>query len=677
MKQFTIGKRITLGFSTVIAITLAVGAFAIVAMWQSLKGANIMAQDYVPEVDIASRISAAMAEVRVNGRSYQFTGEKTYLEAGRKALDDVKKGVQDAEALANKSAVLVKLKEQVKDAPKLIADYETLLGETEKADLRRDKIQADALAAATAATKELDDLITDQGAKLKQEIADKKDPAALAERQTKLMEFNRVVDVLNAARIANFKSQAQRDAKILAAAVESFAQADQIMVAVQPLVKTAEGIRDFTDGRAALKAYGEALQAQIAVAAEVDAISTRRGAAAKAVETFAVTLQEAAEKGAASVAASSASGLKTASTATVLGVSAAVVIGLVIAFLIVRSIGKVLREISETLAAGADQTASAAAQISSSSQSLAEGASEQAASLEETSASLEEITSMVKRNAEAAAKAKEVAGQTRTAADVGTNDMVEMEAAMNDIRTSSAEVAKIVKDIDEIAFQTNILALNAAVEAARAGEAGMGFAVVADEVRNLAQRSAKSAKETALKIEDAISKSERGVQISGRVAASFTQIAGKTREVDQFVAEIALASSEQAQGIQQVSVAVSQMDKVTQSNAATAEEAASASEELNSQAVSVSQTVAELERLVGGAKAAPAAESHAHAVHAPAKPAARSNLKSPAPAKAHKSSHVKAGEVHRLSPSVATASNGHAPRTASLPLPGEHNFAEF
>jgi methyl-accepting chemotaxis protein len=354
-----------------------------------------------------------------------------------------------------------------------------------------------------------------------------------------------------------------------------------------------------------------------------------------------------------------------------------VVIGLVIAFLIVRSIGKVLREISETLAAGADQTASAAAQISSSSQSLAEGASEQAASLEETSASLEEITSMVKRNAEAAAKAKDLAGQTRTAADTGTNDMVEMEAAMNDIRTSSAEVAKIVKDIDEIAFQTNILALNAAVEAARAGEAGMGFAVVADEVRNLAQRSARSAKETALKIEDAISKSERGVQISGRVAASFTQIAGKTREVDQFVAEIALASSEQAQGIQQVSVAVSQMDKVTQSNAATAEEAASASEELNSQAVSVSQTVAELERLVGGAKGAPAPESHAHTLHAPAKPAARSSLKSPAPAKAHRSSHVKAGEVSRVSPAATAASNGHAPRAASLPLPGEEDFKDF
>ena len=276
---------------------------------------------------------------------------------------------------------------------------------------------------------------------------------------------------------------------------------------------------------------------------------------------------------------------------------------------------------------------------------------------------------MVKRNAEAAAKAKEVAGQTRTAADVGTNDMVEMESAMNDIRTSSAEVAKIVKDIDEIAFQTNILALNAAVETARAGEASMGFAVVADEVRNLAQRSAKSAKETAFKIEDAISKSQRGVEISARVATSFSQIAGKTREVDQFVAEIALASNEQSQGIQQVSIAVSQMDKITQSNAAAAEEAASASEELNSQVGSVGQTVAELEQLVGGAtdagKPAPAEATHRFGSTAGSHSHARKT-----------SPFAGAAPVRPVTPRSSGA-NGHAGQRAGLPLPGEDAFKDF
>ena len=277
-------------------------------------------------------------------------------------------------------------------------------------------------------------------------------------------------------------------------------------------------------------------------------------------------------------------------------------IGVVFAFVIIRGTNRALARVSGTLEDGAHQVVSAAGQVSAASQSLAEGASEQAASLEETSSSLEEITSMVKRNAESATHAKALAGQTRGAADTGTADMAEMKAAMDDIKASSAGVAKIVKVIDEIAFQTNILALNAAVEAARAGEAGMGFAVVADEVRNLAQRSAASAKETAEKIEDAIVKSERGAQISAKVAASFEQIAGKTREVDQLVAEIAASSTEQAQGIEQVGTAVTQMDKITQANAANAEESASAAEELNAQAQTLKDAVTELRLLVDGAR---------------------------------------------------------------------------
>lgn len=241
----------------------------------------------------------------------------------------------------------------------------------------------------------------------------------------------------------------------------------------------------------------------------------------------------------------------------------------------------------------------ASAQVASSSQRLAEGAGEQAASLEQTSAALEELTSMVKRNADAANQAKALASDTRLAAETGTNDMAEMQTAMADIKSSSSEIAKIIKSIDEIAFQTNLLALNAAVEAARAGDAGLGFAVVADEVRSLAQRSAQSAKETSEKIESAISKTERGVQISAKVAANFDQITTKTRAVDQYMADIAAASREQAQGVTQVSTAVSQADKVTQSNAACAEESASAADELNAQAVAMLNAVADLQQVVG------------------------------------------------------------------------------
>lgn len=294
--------------------------------------------------------------------------------------------------------------------------------------------------------------------------------------------------------------------------------------------------------------------------------------------------------------------------ATLLGLSTGLLIGGILlgggfGWWMARSISRALKRATDALSAGAEQTAAAAAQVSAASQSLAEGASEQAASLEETSSSLEEMSSMTKRNAETAAQVKTLGSQARQAGDIGVRDMAEMTTAMEAIKASSDDIGKIIRTIDEIAFQTNILALNAAVEAARAGEAGMGFAVVADEVRSLAQRCAQAAKETAARIEDAVQKSARGTEISGRVAKSLEEIVGKARQVDELSAEVASASQEQSQGIAQVNTAVTLMDKVTQANAASAEESASAAEELNAQAEGLREVVAQMLRLVNGGRA--------------------------------------------------------------------------
>ena len=305
----------------------------------------------------------------------------------------------------------------------------------------------------------------------------------------------------------------------------------------------------------------------------------------------------------------------------------AVGLAVAVSAVIIRRTSRTLLGIARNLEEGAAQVVGAAGQVANSGEILAQGATEQAASCEETSASLEEIGSMTRRNAEGAQSARSFASDTRRNAETGaarTEEMSrameeikragqEMIAAMDGIKASSNDIAKIIRTIDEIAFQTNILALNAAVEAARAGEAGAGFAVVAEEVRALAQRSATAAKETAALIETSVARSAEGVETNNRVFQSLSgitsqtdglrqslrEIVGKAREVDQLVNHIAEASREQHAGISQVGDAMIQMDKVIQNNAASAEESAAAAEELNALAASMNEQVSALLALAG------------------------------------------------------------------------------
>jgi methyl-accepting chemotaxis protein len=307
------------------------------------------------------------------------------------------------------------------------------------------------------------------------------------------------------------------------------------------------------------------------------------------------------------------------------------VLGFVFAYTTGVGLNRVLARIAGSLSDGSAQVASAAGQVSAASQTLAEGAGQQAASLEETSSAMEEMASMSARNSENAQKANDLAKQTREAADQGAVHMQTMSAAMEAIKVSSDDIALIIKTIDEIAFQTNILALNAAIEAARAGEAGMGFAVVADEVRNLAQRSAEAAKETAAKIEGAIGRTSQGVGISLKVVRALNNIVVKVRQVDELVAEVASASREQTQGVSQINAALGQMDKVTQSNAANAEQSAAAAQELNAQAETMKESVAEMFHLVNGKSGATVASLAGATVRARL-PAAAPAAWRPAPA---------------------------------------------
>lgn len=264
-----------------------------------------------------------------------------------------------------------------------------------------------------------------------------------------------------------------------------------------------------------------------------------------------------------------------------------------------RSITRLLGATAQELRSSSLHVTQAATQVAAASRDLASGASDQASSLEETGSSLEEMSSMTRRNAETASKVHALGKEARAAAEKGSAEMAAMSKAIGAIHDSSGEIAKIIRTIDEIAFQTNILALNAAVEAARAGEAGMGFAVVADEVRNLAQRSAQAARDTAAKIEGAISTTAEGVRLTKAAASSLEAIVIKAREVDTLAAAVATASTEQSQGIQQINLAVSQIDRVTQANVGTADQSAAAAEQLQDQAAALKLVVENLSALAG------------------------------------------------------------------------------
>lgn len=668
-KKMKLGVKIGLGFATLLAIAATLGILAIVNMEKVEEQSVMLDQEYVPEVAAANRIERSSFRTMYAMRAYGFTSEEQFLSAAKDNIKALHERLDAAKALGDEAANLKALRPAVEKIETSLRRYEQLVEDTIEvnAAMEVNKKQLD-----EAAGRYMDNCfsyLAGQTAKMGEEISLVMGIAALNQRLTKITVINDIIDAGNFTRIAAWRSQAERDPRIIQNASQNIDAMDAKFDSLRKITSQAEDLERIDGIQEAAKQYKAAMNAYLDNWLKNRELGVQRGQVGDSVLAETRELSVAGMGGAERIANAAVASLSSASHILIFGLGIALLTGMVIAFVITRSItGPVIQGIglaqeiakgdfskrlgmdradeigvlanaldgmadglarnatvAEQIADGnlnvevvlasekdqlgaalakmveslndllgqvqvaGEQIASGSGQVSDASQSLSQGATESASSLEEISASLNQLASQTSVNAENATQANNLASEASRDARQGSEQMQAMVSAMTEINDASQNISKIIKTIDEIAFQTNLLALNAAVEAARAGQHGKGFAVVAEEVRNLAARSAKAAEETSELIEGSVQKAENGSVIANQTAEALQNIVSGIGQVTDLVAEISAASSEQAQGVNQINQGISQIDSVTQQNTANAEESAAAAEELFSQAEQMRQ----------------------------------------------------------------------------------------
>ncbi|MBF0524375.1 MAG: methyl-accepting chemotaxis protein [Deltaproteobacteria bacterium] len=595
-----LGTKIGGAFSAFIVIACVLGGVAVWHMGRVKSSSEKLSKAFVPEVAIANNLERSAHSTMLAMRGYALSENESYLAETEKNLTLVKRYMVEAGDLVAKSPHLTLLREAVTKTKARIVEYEKMVAETVTRNQELARIRKTLDRAAVDYMQNCSEYLTSQYETMRKEIDEGTTKGMLEQRLDKIILTGDITGLVNKIQVTNFKAQALNDPKLIQEAVKISDSIEQKLQDLKPITRQEINLREIEESLQAGRTYKNALTNLVHNWSAQQELHQKRGAVAMDVLDAAKAI---AEKGMAetlTISSEATSDLSLTSRMMVIGLPTAAVLGLMVALLITFSITKPIRRIIIGLNEAANQVASASVQVSTAGHSLAEGASQQSASIEETSSGMEEMSAMIKRNADSANEADKLMQAAGKIVAMANNSMNQLTQSMTEITRSSEQTVRIVKTIDEIAFQTNLLALNAAVEAARAGEAGAGFAVVAQEVRNLALRAAEAAKNTAEMIEDTTRRVKEGSELLYETNDAFTQVARNSDLVAELVSEIAAGSAEQAQGINQINVAIGEMEKVTQQTASHAEQSASASDQLHDQAVEMKDFVTQMTVLVGG-----------------------------------------------------------------------------
>jgi methyl-accepting chemotaxis protein len=618
MKNIKLGIKIGGGFGVLILIACTLGGLAVFNM-KNVEGDSIrLAQEYVPEVGMANNLERSSLLTMYAWRGYAFTEETSFLDEGRKQLAAVQEALGVAEKHAQTFPALVKLKEQVVTAKNEVASYAALSDHTvEVVDaMNADRKMLDQGAALYM--KNCADFLETQNVTMKREFTEGALPEKLAERLDKISMVNDLIDLGNDTRIKVWRAQAERDPKIIEAALVNFPKMEELLEKLKSITRQEVNLKQIAGTREAAMQYKNAMTSLNEHWKELSELDTKRTKTGQNVLKAAQDTAKAGLEGTQNIADTAVQNLSKASTVMIGGLSVGVLLGIITAVFLTKAITvpvqkgvefarklsqgdltaevdvnqkdelgilaqalrdmvQRLREVVTEVQSASDNVASGSEELSASAEQLSQGATEQAASVEEVSSSMEEMGSNIRQNADNATQTEKIALKAAQDAEAGGKAVVQAVGAMKNI-------AEKISIVEEIARQTNLLALNAAIEAARAGEHGKGFAVVAAEVRKLAERSGTAAAEIS-------ELSSSTVSVADQAGQMLTKLVPDIQRTAELVQEISAASNEQNAGAEQINKALQQLDQVIQQNASASEEMASTSEELSSQAEQLQSTI--------------------------------------------------------------------------------------